>query len=98
RSDRDWSSDVCSSDLDKELGLACVQAYNDWMVEEWCGDSGGRLIPLAIIPLWDAALAAAEVQRNAARGVHAVCFSELPYHLGLRSEERRVGKACRSRW
>ena len=68
---------------DKELGLACVQAYNDWMVEEWCGDSGGRLIPLAIIPLWDAELAAAEVQRNAARGVHAVCFSELPYHLGL---------------
>jgi hypothetical protein len=35
---------------DKELGLACVQAYNDWMVDEWCGDSGGRLIPLAIIP------------------------------------------------
>ena len=24
---------------DRELGLACVQAYNDWMVEEWCGDS-----------------------------------------------------------
>jgi predicted TIM-barrel fold metal-dependent hydrolase len=68
---------------DKELGLACVAAYNDWMVEEWCGDSGGRLIPLGIIPLWDAELAAAEVRRNAARGVHAVCFSELPYHLGL---------------
>jgi predicted TIM-barrel fold metal-dependent hydrolase len=68
---------------DKELGLACVKAYNDWMVEEWCGDAGGRLIPLGIIPLWDADLAVAEVQRNAARGVHAVCFSELPYHLGL---------------
>jgi hypothetical protein len=26
---------------DKELALACVKAYNDWMVEEWCGDSGG---------------------------------------------------------
>ena len=26
---------------DKELGLACVQAYNDWMVEEWCEPSGG---------------------------------------------------------
>ncbi len=35
---------------DKELGLACVQAYNDWMVEEWCGDSGGRLIPLGDHP------------------------------------------------
>ena len=47
----------------------CVKAYNDWMVEEWCGDSDGRLIPLIIIPLWDAELAAAEVRRNAARGV-----------------------------
>jgi predicted TIM-barrel fold metal-dependent hydrolase len=68
---------------DKEVGMACVKAYNDWMVEEWCGDSGGRLIPLCIIPLWDADAAAAEVRRNATRGVRAVCFSELPYHLGL---------------
>ena len=50
---------------DQELGLACVKAYNDWMVEEWCGDCGGRLIPLASIPLWDVELAAAEVRRNA---------------------------------
>jgi predicted TIM-barrel fold metal-dependent hydrolase len=70
---------------DRELGLACIEAYNNWMVEEWCGDSGGRLIPLVIIPLWDAGLAAAEVRRNAARGVHAVCFSEIPPHLGLPS-------------
>jgi len=68
---------------DKELGLACVRAYNDWMAEEWCGDSGGRLIPLGIIPLWDPHLAAEEVRRNAERGFRAVCFSELPYHLGL---------------
>jgi predicted TIM-barrel fold metal-dependent hydrolase len=70
---------------DRDLGLACIYAYNDWMVEEWCGDSGGLLIPLCIIPLWDAELAAAEVRRNAARGVHAVCFSEIPPHLGLPS-------------
>lgn len=68
---------------DTDVGLACVQAYNDWMVEEWCGDSGGRLIPLAIIPLWDVEAAAAEVRRNAGRGVRAVCFSELPFHLRL---------------
>jgi hypothetical protein len=67
---------------DKELALLCVQAYNDWMVEEWCGGAGaGRLIPLIIVPLWDADLAAAEVRRNAARGVHAVCFSEIPPFL-----------------
>jgi predicted TIM-barrel fold metal-dependent hydrolase len=70
---------------DRELAEACVHAYNDWMVEEWCGDSGGRLIPLVIVPLWDAELAAAEVRRNAARGVRAVCFSEIPPHLGLPS-------------
>jgi predicted TIM-barrel fold metal-dependent hydrolase len=70
---------------DRDLGLACIKAYNDWMVEEWCGDSGGRLIPLTIIPLWDADLAAAEVMRNAERGVKAVCFSEIPAHLGLPS-------------
>src|ERR1700728_5232664 len=70
---------------DKDLGLLCVQAYNDWMVDEWCGDSGGRLLPLCLIPLWDSGLAAAEVRRNAARGARAVCFSEIPPHLGLPS-------------
>ena len=70
---------------DKELALLCVKAYNDWMVDEWCGDSDGRLIPLTIIPLWDAQLAAEEIRRNAERGVRAVCFSEIPPYLGLPS-------------
>src|SRR4051794_11476903 len=70
---------------DRELAHACVVAYNDWMVDEWCGDSGGALIPLTLIPLWDAQLAADEVRRNAARGVRAVCFSEIPPKLGLPS-------------
>jgi predicted TIM-barrel fold metal-dependent hydrolase len=70
---------------DKEVALACVKAYNDFMVEEWCGDSEGRLIPLCLIPLWDVEEAANEVHRNAARGVRAVCFSEIPTYLGLPS-------------
>ena len=70
---------------DKDLGLACVIAYNDWTVEEWCGDSGGRLIPICLIPLWDVDAAAREVRRNAARGVRAAAFSEIPVHLGLPS-------------
>jgi predicted TIM-barrel fold metal-dependent hydrolase len=70
---------------DKDLALLCVRAYNDWMVDEWCAPSGGRLIPLCLIPLWDAQLAAVEVRRNAARGVRAVCFSEIPPFLGLPS-------------
>lgn len=68
---------------DRELALACVRAYNDWMVEEWAGDADGRLIPLCLVPLWDPELAAQEVYRNAARGVRAVAFSELPGKLGL---------------
>src|SRR3546814_13691530 len=55
------------------------------MVEEWCGDSDGALLPLTIVPLWDAELAAKEVRRNAERDVRAVCFSEIPPHLGLPS-------------
>ena len=70
---------------DRDLGLACVRAYNDFMIEEWCGDSDGALIPLIIIPLWDAGLAADEVRRNAERGCHAVCFSEIAPNLGLPS-------------
>jgi predicted TIM-barrel fold metal-dependent hydrolase len=70
---------------DKELSDLCVKAYNDWMFDEWCGNSGGRLIPLPLIQLWDADLAAAEVRRNAARGGHAVAFTEIPPFLGLPS-------------
>ena len=70
---------------DKELGLACVKANNDWMVEEWCAPSGGYNIPLCIIPLWDVELAAAETKRNAERGVRAIAFSEIPTRLKLPS-------------
>jgi predicted TIM-barrel fold metal-dependent hydrolase len=70
---------------DMVLADLCVKAYNDWMFDEWCGGSRGRLIPLPIVQLWDAELAAKEVERNAARGGHAVCFSEIPPFLGLPS-------------
>ena len=67
---------------DLDLGLLCVQAYNDWMIDEWCGSSGGRLIPLCIVPLWDAELAAKEIYRVAEKGCRAVAWSELPAWLG----------------
>lgn len=68
---------------DRDLAQLCVEAYNDFMVDEWCAGSGGRLIPLCIVPLWDAALAAAEIRRNAQRGVRAVAFTECPAWLDL---------------
>ena len=70
---------------DKDLALLCVRAYNDWMVDEWCAGSKGRLLPLCLVPLWDSQLAAAQVARNAARGVRGVAFSEVPAYLGLPS-------------
>ena len=69
---------------DKDLGLACVRAYNDWILDEWCaGEARGRLLPLTIIPMWDVELAVAEVDRSAWKGSLAVAFSENPYQLGL---------------
>src|SRR5256714_12719798 len=47
---------------DKAVGLEAIRIYNDWMIDEWCGGAGrGRLIPLTLVPLWDVALATAEV-------------------------------------
>ena len=70
---------------DRSLGLECVKAYNDFMIDEWCAGSDGHLIPLCLVPIWDIDLAVAEMLRNAARGARAICFSEIPTHLGLPS-------------
>jgi predicted TIM-barrel fold metal-dependent hydrolase len=70
---------------DKELALVMLQAYNDWHIDEWCAAYPGRLLPLAIGPIWDPELLAAEVRRVAAKGCRAISFSEAPYKLGLPS-------------
>jgi predicted TIM-barrel fold metal-dependent hydrolase len=70
---------------DKELALVMLQAYNDWHIDEWCGAYPGRLLPLAIGPLWDPDLLASEVRRVAGKGCRAITFSEAPYKLGLPS-------------
>jgi predicted TIM-barrel fold metal-dependent hydrolase len=69
-----------SKDLD--MGLNLVRAYNDWHIDEWCGTYPGRFIPLSIPPIWDPQLMADEVHRVAAKGCHAVTFSEDPAKLG----------------
>jgi predicted TIM-barrel fold metal-dependent hydrolase len=74
---------AASSDLG--AGLAILKAYNDWHVDEWCGTYPGRMIPLALPVLWDPDLAAEEVRRVAAKGCHAVTFSENPECLGFPS-------------
>ena len=70
---------------DKNLALAVVRAYNDWHVDEWCAKYPGRFIPMGIIPLWDPQVAADEVRRLAAKGVHSISFTENPATLGYPS-------------
>ncbi|MEM7284998.1 MAG: amidohydrolase family protein [Actinomycetota bacterium] len=68
---------------DKELALACLRIYNDWIIDDWGGGAGhGRLIPLTLIPLWDPAMAAEEVRRCVDKGSYAIAFSENPSKLG----------------
>jgi predicted TIM-barrel fold metal-dependent hydrolase len=67
---------------DKDLALAVLRAYNDWHVEDWAGAHPGRFIPMGLPVLWDPELAAAEVRRLAAKGVHSVTFTENPHKLG----------------
>lgn len=70
---------------DPEVGLACVRAWNDWHIDEWCGPHPGRFIPLQLPWLNDPAVAAADVRANATRGAKAVSFVENPVDIGLPS-------------
>jgi predicted TIM-barrel fold metal-dependent hydrolase len=78
-----FAGQVLQNGPDPDVNLVMVQAYNDWHVDEWCGSHPGRFIPCGILPLWDADLAAKEVERLADKGVHAVTFSENPEALKL---------------
>lgn len=70
---------------DPALGLACMRAFNDWHLEEWATPHPGRIIANQVTWLLDPEIAAAEIRRNAARGFHALSFSENPEKLGLPS-------------
>ncbi|HUZ09413.1 MAG TPA: amidohydrolase family protein [Acidimicrobiales bacterium] len=70
---------------DKELATACVAAYNDFMIDEWCAYSPERQIPLVLVPFWDVQAATREVERVAAKGAKAITFTEAPHALGLPS-------------
>jgi predicted TIM-barrel fold metal-dependent hydrolase len=70
---------------DKSLALLCMQAWNDFMIDEWCGAAPDRFIPVVIMPLWDVDACVAELRRTVAKGARAVSFSENPAALGLPS-------------
>ena len=80
-----FSGQVLSEGPDRDVNLVMIKAYNDWHVDEWCGAYPERFIPCGIIPLFDSNEAAKEVHRLAAKGCHAVTFSENPAALGVPS-------------
>src|SRR5260221_303992 len=76
----DWSSDVCSSDLD----------VSSWLKNREDAESHDRQL-LFHIPHF-------AVTTKCARRFFNQELSSWPASNGNRSEERRVGKECRSRW
>jgi predicted TIM-barrel fold metal-dependent hydrolase len=65
---------------DPNLELACVQAYNDWLIEEWA-DVSPRFVPQCIVPIWPMAQTVAEIRRAVAKGHKGVIYPSSPMEL-----------------
>ncbi len=63
-----------------EFELACVQAYNDWLIDTWASASD-RFIPQCIVPVWPGEETAKEIRRAVAKGHKGVIFPAVPMHL-----------------
>src|SRR5207249_5126323 len=91
RSKRDWSSDVCSSDL---MAAPCAVSYGPVPGEIYAGH---RFIDV-LIHGWDLAKATGQ-DTGLDPELVQVCWEVVePQVELLRSEERRVGKECGCRW
>ena len=80
---------------DAELYKACVQAYNDGILE-WCraGDPK-RLFPVGIVPLLSVDEAVAELRRITSQGYKAVLFNGWPNATGdINSADDAFWRAC----
>ena len=65
---------------DPELELACVQAYNDWLLEEWASASD-RFIPQCVAPLFPIEAAVNEIRRAVKNGHRGVIYPAVPMEL-----------------
>lgn len=75
-----FSGELFGAIADPELELACVQAYNDWLIEEWASASE-RFIPQCIVPLSPIEATVSEIKRAFGRGHRGVIFPAEPMHL-----------------
>src|SRR5206468_10163146 len=96
RSDRDWSSDVCSSDLTQHDGMKVLRVGYDLFGEVRFLLSTGQPPSNALIPTLDIHISMLRTWILEA-GIPVVEIPPVPAGFE-RSEERRVGKECRSRW
>jgi predicted TIM-barrel fold metal-dependent hydrolase len=69
---------------DRELGVACMRAYNDWMLGEFQGASPKRIVGLPLLPVDDGMdVCIAELERCVRSGAKAILIPGLPvkpYH------------------
>lgn len=65
---------------DPELELACVQVYNDWLIEAWASVSE-RFIPQCIVPIAPIEATVQEIRRAVQKGHRGVVFPAVPMHL-----------------
>ena len=65
---------------DAALELACVQAYNDWLIDEWANVSP-RFVPQCIVPIWPMEWTVAEIKRAVAKGHKGVIYPASPMEL-----------------
>ncbi len=68
--------------LDEELRLLTVRLFNDAMAEIQA-DSGGRLLPMAVMPWWDVRSSVAEVERATGLGLRGINTTTGPHNHGL---------------
>src|SRR5207253_4419017 len=94
---RDWSSDVCSSDLGVDVHPERVEHEFARALRAALEQSLPQL--LQRIELVDRDRRRGDLDRNQQRGcIEQLGLKPLRVMLIGRSEERRVGKECRSRW
>ena len=70
------------------VSAAACAVYNDWLQDEYCAGSGGRLIPVAALPIIDVDASVAEVKRCAERGYQAVFIRTNSIHGTKYSEPK----------
>jgi predicted TIM-barrel fold metal-dependent hydrolase len=72
---------------DDEAYKACVRAYNDFLIEEYCPTNPQRLLALGVIPMTNLNDALAEMEHIRKGGLHGMALNSFPSGKGLPTPE-----------